>query len=178
MTAPKPGQNPDPTKPNHNPQHEAFILACALKDMQQQQAYVEAGFEANKSAASALRNAPEIAARIDWLKMDRAERMIAASAASMTALGYTKDDAMAEAQTILMRAMAIDDLKAAVAAVTLKSKLAGVLVEGGPRKVRGLGDLTIAEIENLLDELGARDAGVSVGGVRQPAIEGSFKAEA
>jgi hypothetical protein len=71
---------------------------------------------------------------------------------------YTVVEALAEADQALKMAMANGNASHAVAAITLKAKLAGLLIERRDVTYRSVDDLTDAELENLIaDAEGSTD---------------------
>jgi hypothetical protein len=119
-------------------------------------------------AASVLASLPHVAARIG-------QHRGAVTAAVVRRTAFTMADAMGEAETARQLAHDASQAGAAVAAVTLKSKLAGLLVE--KREIR-VGTLEESDLDELLAmrdrlraEVAARDG--RHGGEPEASTEGN-----
>lgn len=146
--------NQDPGLPLDDPKHEQFAQLLALEPgITQPEAHERAGFSGGRSAAATMAGKSYIKARIQYIRQDFAERMMLEAVKTTTALNYSKDDAMAEAEQIRLLAIGDADYKSALGAVVLKARLAGHLVEQGPRTIRTLDDFSLEEGLNLLDQL-------------------------
>lgn len=128
------------------PQREQFCRGVALEGLGNSEAYAAAydtsGMKPKTIADRGydLTQVPAVAARISVLK----ER---ATDAVVKVTGYTMAEALSEAEDARALARAEGQASAAVAAITLKAKLAGHLVE---RKEVRSGPLDEADVAKLL----------------------------
>lgn len=82
--------DPDPSKPLDNPRHELYAQLL-ITGITQEKAYLKAGFSKNKSSqdnACRLAGQADIKARVDYLKLESAEKLT--SSYAVTAIGVWK----------------------------------------------------------------------------------------
>lgn len=148
-----PGDQNSPSQPLRDTQREAFAVACA-SGLRVEEAYSKtfgAG-RGNKPKAYAMREEPDVDARIAYLQQLRADAMLEEGRIVMSQSAYTRDQAMAEAEAARNLGMIVANPNAVVAAVALKAKLAGLTNENErPRK--SLKDFSLAELESLAEEM-------------------------
>jgi len=140
-----------------NLKHERFAEFCAA-GMPAAEAYEQAGYTPNPNNARRLRAKPAVKMRIEALMRAASDRALDESARVLREIGYSKADAMVEAQSAFHLALETKNAAAAVSAVKLKAQLNNLLVER--REVTQLEDtynLTKLEeraIEKLMVENG------------------------
>lgn len=120
-----------------NARHERFAAALA-EGMSQEQAYVAAGFSpkgARGSACRLLQRYARIRKRRDELLAERERLRAGAQVAAAARFEYDTNIALSEAHEALGLARTKKDPRAMVAAVQLKAKLAGVLIERVERRL-------------------------------------------
>lgn len=124
--ADKPWPDEDPASfPLSNQKHERFCQNVA-SGMSLHDAYTEAGYRGDPSNARRLRGDDAVWARIDWLQREVGRRVVEKTAERITALGYGKEEAFAEAGTVLALALALGQGGPAGQAVKLRAEIAGV----------------------------------------------------
>ncbi len=137
------------------PKQEAFCLKI-IRGANQTVAYravydcVDATEHAVGSKASTLARKPAVAARIASLREGVAAAVVAQT-------GYTLADALREAEEARELAHEKGQASAAASAVTLKSKLSGLLIEKKEITTKGeLSDMDIAGLKRIRDEVALR----------------------
>ena len=131
--------------------NEVFARKIALENLDQTAAYSCAYNTKSRSrdsiyqAASALAHKPEVEARIKVLREG-------AVAVATKKAGYALADAMIEAEGALALAHDARQAGAAVAAITLRSKLSGLLDEK-PEKSGPLTDLDVVSLLAMRDQI-------------------------
>lgn len=135
---------------------EVFCRKVALENMTQRAAYscaYEAGTKTEAAIdklASSVASHPEVIARIEVLRQG-------ATAAAIKTAGYSLAQAITEAEEARQDAKGNGQSSAAVAAVTLKAKLSGLLVEKKEVTTRGpLDDQDVAGLVAIRDEVNAK----------------------
>jgi hypothetical protein len=146
-----PNDQIDPTKPLHDQQEEAFAVKCAA-GIDTFQAYKLIYQKGTKPVAFALREKDSVNARIAFLQEAYVDTMMAEAAKEVAITNYNKEQAMVEAHAALKMSMQLMDARAAVAAVGLKAKLAGLLNES-ERPIRSLRDLPVGVLQDILKEV-------------------------
>lgn len=151
-----------------NARHEMFAQALA-KGATADEAYVEAGFKANRHNASRLKTNEHISARVSELLAMAAERALVTIDSLTDELEQARGIAIAEKQT-----------SAAVAATLGKAKLHGLLVDkkqvtgarGGPvqiadiSRLKGMTSEELQILERALIQIGLADG--DQGGIGEP----------
>jgi phage terminase small subunit len=139
-----------------NPKHEHFAQLVA-KGESAQKAYVLVGYSEAGASASATRLLKDarVLARVAELRANLTERMV-----EKTAYDLTK--AMQETDEALRLALAKENPGAAVAAITLRSKLNGLLVDKKEIRTGPLGEKSEAELDDIIRRAAA-EAQVSLG---------------
>ena len=139
------------------PKQESFALKVGAEGLGLTEAY-KLTYDCTKSLpetihgrASELARSPAVAARIARIQGDRV-------AAAVQKASYTLADAIREAEEIRLLAVAAGNLPAAATASTLKSKLAGHLVDRREIKSGPLEESDVTELEELRAELLKRRA--------------------
>jgi phage terminase small subunit len=137
-----------------NARHELFAQALA-KGETADAAYQKAGYRPNRGNAATLKANQSVEARVAELQGKSAERAV-----------VTTESLIAEADEIKAKAMATAQLSAANAALTLKAKLAGKLVDraevGKPGDFERMTDDELAQfIAGEVADLGVGATGAS-----------------
>jgi hypothetical protein len=109
-----------------NPKHEAFAQALA-RGMSASAAYGEAGFKPHRSNAASLARKKHISARVAELQEEQLAIHQQATAEAAASAKVTIESLIAETEAARVKAMSErGSAAAAVAAITAKSKLAGL----------------------------------------------------
>lgn len=139
-----------------SPKHEEFARLVASGKFTQSEAYAQVYDATAMTAdnlsrrASRLANTPKVVDRIEVLK-------VGATAAAVKAAAYTLDAAMVDIDRVLKLAEDKGQTSAAVAAVKLKSQLAGHVLDRKEVSTKDpLADATNAELVKLRAEIDAR----------------------
>lgn len=144
--------------PLRNPKWERFAVLVAsgagIAD-----SYEKAGYKRHQQNASRLRKNEQVRRRIDDLLSEQSAQVVQELAENALESAYTRRDAMKESAAALTLALSVEQPGAAVAAVSLRSKLNGLLVDrkeiGGPGAFEGLSDDELrARIAARLQRLG------------------------
>lgn len=119
-------QGEDPAaSPLPNPKQERFAQEVAsgkaLHD-----AYLAAGYRGHPSNARRLRNDDAVWMRIDALQKEIGARVVEKTAAEITALGYSREDAFREAGDVLKLARSLGQSGPAGMMVKLRAEIAGI----------------------------------------------------
>lgn len=139
-----------------NPKHEHFAHLVA-KGESAQKAYVVAGYSeqgAAQSAARLLRDA-KVCSRIAELQVAVNERVVEKTA-------YGLAEAMAEVEEARQFAVSLDNPNAVIAAVSLKAKLNGLLIDRKEIRTGPLEATTDDELDRIIRGAAA-EAQVSLG---------------
>lgn len=128
----KPQQWPDDPKgedpasfPLPNPKQERFAQEVAA-GQSLHDAYKAAGYRGTPGNARRLRAEEAVWERIEFLQAEIGRRVIEETAKEITALGYSREDAMREAGEARTLALAMGQAGAAVAATKLRAEIAGI----------------------------------------------------
>ncbi len=108
-------KSPKPNSPLSNPRHEAFAQSIA-EGKTQQQAYIDAGFKASRSAASRLSTNVNILARVGVLRTRVALRN-----------EITIETILQELEKTRVLSIAMGQCHAAITATLWKAKLVGLI---------------------------------------------------
>lgn len=143
----------DPSKPLKNDRQEIYAQAV-FDGAKKIDAYVLAGYSHDTSGASGLSEYPNVAARLEYLRANRAKEHNERRAKEYAAIIFTRDDAMRELEEARQLALRIERPASAVTATVAKAKVMGIISadeHGGRRPVV---DMSIEELQDLNAELG------------------------
>jgi hypothetical protein len=115
-------------QPLPNLKAERFAQFCAA-GTPVAEAYEKAGYAPNPNNARRLRAKEAVKTRIEALMREASDRALDENTRVIREIGYSKVDAMAEAQSALHLAVSTKNASAAVAAVKLRAQLNNLLVE-------------------------------------------------
>lgn len=132
-------------------------MACLnlFSGMNQSEAYVAAGFKDASVACRFFKN-EDVYARLMWMAEAEFERVRADVARARCAVIYADALAMAEAEEVRIMAMKLNRPGAALGAVVLKARLAGLLKHDDDGLNLPLGDMTLDQVEKYRDYFGRR----------------------
>lgn len=150
-----------------NAKHERFAQALA-DGKTALAAYVEAGYRPNDGNASTLKADQRISKRVAEILSQRETIRAMGVAKAIERAAYEVADAMSEAEEARSLAMNKGNAGAAVAAILLKAKLAGLVID---RKESGdPGDFKKLSADELRSRISreAAELGVDVGGIAPP----------
>lgn len=126
--------------PLPNPKQERFAQGLASGEPLHD-AYLKAGYTGNPSNARRLRADEAVWKRVNWLRAEIGKRFIEKKSDEelrhIKVLNYDREAAFDEARQVLAMAMAMGQSGAAIAAVKLRSELAGIKLDEVPA---GAGD--------------------------------------
>lgn len=111
--------------PLHNVKQERFCQNVA-SGMPLHDAYTDAGYRGTPGNARRLRADEAVWERIEYLQREVGRMVVAMTAERITALGYGKEEAFAEAGKVLALALAMGQTGPAGQAVKLRAEIAGV----------------------------------------------------
>jgi phage terminase small subunit len=131
-----------------NPKHERFAQEVA-KGATLERAYAEAGYKPSRANAARLMKCNGTQVRIDELLQRGAQRA-----------ELTVQSLIEEADDVRVKAMEAKQFSAAIAAIKEMGVLSGLRVEKSERKKVGdVGRLSDEELEAIITDARARDAG-------------------
>jgi hypothetical protein len=148
-----------------NPRHEAFAQALA-RGMSATAAYVEAGFKPSRHNAAALARRQHVSSRVAELQEEQLAIHQQSVAAAVVNAQVTIEGLIADAEAARIKAMAEKGgAAAAVSAVTVKAKLAGMWRDRVDQ--HNTGNTVLERIERVIVEHktddGSRDAAGAIG---------------
>lgn len=144
-----------PMKPLLPPRRERAVQNWCVLRVSQRKAYVDAGFKDPGGADTFFRHA-DVAARVEYLQLEEIERDRQDMARARCMLIYADALAMAEAEEVRIMAMRLRRPGAALGAVVLKARLAGLLKHDEDGLNLPLGDMTLDQVEKYRDYFGRR----------------------
>jgi hypothetical protein len=152
-----------------NPKHEAFAQAL-VRGMSASAAYVEAGYKANTGNASKLKAEQSISQRVAEIQHDQLVIHQQATAEAAASAKVTIESLIAETEAARVKAMSErGGAAAAVAAITAKSKLAGLWRERVDQ--HNSGSVQYEKIERIIVEHTSaddRNEDAKAGSIKQP----------
>lgn len=143
-----------PAKPLLPPRRERAVQNLFI-GLSPRQAYLEAGFRDPHNASPFFRHA-DVAARILHLQLEENETRRADTARARCAVIYADALAMSEAEEVRIMAMRLSRPGAALGAIVLKARLAGLLKHDDEGLNLPLGDMTLDQVEKYRDYFGRR----------------------
>lgn len=122
----------DPSKPLRDQRAERFAL-LVVGGARLTDAYEQVGFRRHGPNAYRYSKHEHIAERIRWLKEESANKVLSNPVATSEAVEYSRERAMKDAQAAYDLAMERKQPSAAVSAVTLMARLAGIPLDDDAR---------------------------------------------